>query len=175
MSQKFAVVYHTDNFNVRVHKMIANLYVLLAYACKIDPRESRTMGEKLFREKVHETLRLPEHGLADLARKVLTFQKDEEVMKAVDARNLFVHRYRDESGWSVLDPRERYREPEDELAKMVSGILQTTDLDIYAKRKAREFIRVLEKIQTLRDDIWQIVLKRYDNLVASTRVKRNRR
>ena len=40
--KKFAVVYHVDNFYVRVHKLLENVYGILARMVGLDPDFSRT-------------------------------------------------------------------------------------------------------------------------------------
>ena len=166
--KKFALVYHTDNYNVRVHKLVANLFVLLAYTCKVGRRTPED-PEGPFRSLVIRNLR--ECGLGGVAQRVRAFQGSKYIMPAVDDRNRFVHSYRVEPEWPSLRPTERYDDTEDELAVKIRQIDQTTDLDRYAKRKVGELTKALEAIRTFRDDLFQLFLKRYDDLTAHVKSK----
>lgn len=50
--KKFVVVYNVDNFYVRVHKLIENLYRLLGQLVDLDPGRAPKPGEPSFRKQV---------------------------------------------------------------------------------------------------------------------------
>lgn len=54
--RKFAVVYHVDNFCVRVHKLIENVYGLLGLLVGLDPSRIPVPGESSFRKQVRDRL-----------------------------------------------------------------------------------------------------------------------
>ena len=157
--KKFAVVYHVDNFYVRVHKLIENVYRLLGQLVDLDPRRAPAPGEPSFRKQVRDGL--DEQRLQPVTKTLRTFEENEWIKKAVRARNLFVHQYREEPEWPMLGPGARLEEPaesEDPFASEVRRIDQATDLDRYAARKADELSRTLEPIRVFREQIFHVLL-----------------
>jgi hypothetical protein len=149
--KKFAIVYHVDNFYVRVHKLIENVYRLLALAVGLDFTRRRRQGEPSLRKEVREGL--SSRKLQKVFDCLRTFEENKWVHRAVEARNLFVHEYREESEWPMLHPRDRFQEPEDPMARYLRRIDQGTDLDRFAARKANELSQALRATRRFRDRI----------------------
>lgn len=146
--KKFSVVYHTDNFHVRVQKLIDNVYRLLALVVGLDP--TRKVGTKETKEQVSQGLyRLRLEPIAEALR---DFERNEHIKQVVEARNLFVHHYREEH------PESRLHEVTagDTVAEQVRRLTEAGDLDRYADRKANQLERTLNAIQRFRD--------RFDNV-----------
>jgi len=160
--KKFAVVYHVDNFNVRVHKLIENVYRLLGLVVDVDPTRRPAPGELSFREEVRNGLR--ERKLPTIMKALSAFEENRWIKEAVKARNLFVHQYREELGWSQLFPRDRFREPEDSIARAIRRMDQATDLDRYAARKIADLSNTLEVVRVFRDRLFQIFLENVPRL-----------
>jgi hypothetical protein len=153
--RKFAVVYHVDNFYVRVHKLVEDIYRTLALVVGLDPTRRAPQGELSFRERVRRGLH--KRRLTAISESLRAFEEDKWVKRAVDARNLFVHQYREEPEWPMLHPSERFREPDDSLARDLRRIEQGTDLDRYAARKADELSKTLRAIRRFRDHLLQVL------------------
>lgn len=163
--KKFSVVYHVDNFYVRVSKLIENVYRLLALAVGLDHDRAPQPGESPFKRQVKDALN--ELRLEEISETVRTFERNNWVRRALDARNLFVHRYREEPGWLMLTPEARLRgtdEDEDAMAAEVRQIDQATDLDRYAKRKIGDLSQTLMVIRVFRDQLNRIFLTRVSKL-----------
>lgn len=161
--KKFAVVYHVDNFYVRVHKLIENAYRLLGQPADIDPGLRPAPGETSFRKQVRDGL--AERRFYSITKALRTFEGNEWIKKAVDARNLFVHQYREEREWPMLGPEGRLTEPgedEDTLASEVRHIDQATDVDRYAARKVDELSQTLELIRIFREQVFYVVLEKLE-------------
>jgi hypothetical protein len=149
--KKFAVVYHTDNFYVRVHKLIENAYGLAALTVGLDPEQKPSRGERNFRRRVREALgRANLHGI----RRVLEeFVANPQIDQAVTARNRFVHFFREELDWAMLSHADRFQEPDDPMARDVREIAQVSQLDIYAEGKREELVRTLTVVREFRDSL----------------------
>lgn len=162
--KKFAVVYHVDNFHVRVHKLIENAYGLLGLLVGLDPGRGPVPGEASFRKQVRD--RLDEWRLKPIIGALDSFGKNELIKKAVKGRNLFVHQFREEHEWPLLGPEARIREPleqevlkeEDPLAWEVRRMEQASDLDRYAAGMVDELSRTLEQIRVLRQELFQVLV-----------------
>lgn len=160
--KKFAVVYHVDNFNVRVHKLVENIYRLLGLMVDVDPTRRPAPGDPSLRESVRSGLR--ERKLQRIVKLLGSFEGNRWVQEAVKARNLFVHQYREEHRWSRVFPRDRFREPEDPMTRAIRRIDQATDLDRYAARKIADLSKTLEAVRAFRDELFQIF---QENVLAS--------
>ena len=161
--KKFAVVYHVDNFYVRVHKLIENAYGLLGLLVGLDPGRVPVPGESSFKKQVRD--RLDERRLKPIIGVLDSFGKNELIRKAVKGRNLFVHQFREEHEWPMLGPEDRIREPleqevlkeEDPLAWEVRRMEQASDLDRYAAGMADELSQTLEQIRVLRQELFRVL------------------
>jgi hypothetical protein len=153
--KKFAVVYHLDNFYVRVHKYVENIYRTLALVVGLDPTRRQRPGELPFRERVRNGLGMRQ--LAVVSESLRGFEDDKWLKGAVDARNLFVHQYREEPEWPMLHPSDRFLEPEDSLARDLRRIEQGTDLDRYAARKTDELLKTMRAIRRFRDKLYDVL------------------
>jgi len=102
--KKFSVVYHSDNFFVRVHKLKDNVYTLVGKMMGVE-REYR---ERAFFKQVFE--RLEARKLHAVAKCLHTFETDKALKEALRQRNFFVHRYRREPDWPMLDAGQRFYE-----------------------------------------------------------------
>lgn len=163
--KKFAVVYHVDNFYVRVSKLIENTYRLLALVAGLDHDRQPQPRESPFKTQVKNGLN--ERGLQEITGTVRTLERNKWVRQALDARNLFVHRYREEPGWPMLGPEARLQgaeEDEDAMAAEVRQIDQATDLDRYAKRKSDDLSQTLTVIRLFREELYRIFLTRVSKL-----------
>ena len=153
--KKFAVVYHLDNFYVRVHKYVEIIYRILALVVGLDPTRRQRPGELPFRERVRNGLGMRQFTVVSESLRKL--EDDKWIKGAVDARNLFVHQYREEPEWPMLHPGDRFSEPEDPLARDVRRIEQGTDLDRYAARKTDELLKTMRAIRRFRDKLYNIL------------------
>jgi hypothetical protein len=153
--KKFAIVYHLDNFYVRVHKLIENVYGLLAHVAGLDPDVRRGKGEAPLRSQVRSGLVKRKFGA--IAERLRRFEENRWIREAVGARNVFVHRYRDEPEWPMLHASHRFREPEDAMARSVRRIDQATDLDRYAARRISDLSLTLRVIRQFREEIFSAV------------------
>lgn len=162
--KKFAVVYHVDNFYVRVHKVVENVYRLLGLMVGVDPALRPAPGERSAREAVRGRLR--ERKLQAIIKPLGAFEESRWIKEAVRARNLFVHQYREEPGWSRLHPRDRFQEPEDSMARAIRRIDQATDLDRYAARKIADLSKTLEAVRAFRDEFFQIFQENVPRLAS---------
>lgn len=152
--KKFAVVYHIDNFYVRVHKLMDNTYLLAEKVAGFNWESRRE--DRPTRKQVKDALRL--RKLSSVSRALETFEKNKWIRQAMEARNLFVHLYRDEPNWRILlSPMDRFYESvggyEDPEAERIRQITESPDLDRYAKLKAKEFLRTLSVIRKFRDQL----------------------
>lgn len=174
--KKFAIVYHTDNFHVRVHKLLENVYGLLGLLVGVDPAERPDRREPPKRQRVSE-------ALDPRKRKILQeFEGNGLVRHAVEARNRFVHLYREEPKtakgfewrWAVLGPESRIREFQggpDEISEELRRITDASVADDYADAKVKELVRTLEVIQTLRDELYNVFLSDVTDLVLASSIE----
>jgi len=151
--KKFAVVYHIDNFYVRVHKFMDNTYQLAAKVAGFN-WESR-YEDRPTRKQIKDALN--RRRLGPISRHLETFEENGWIRRAVEARNLFVHLYRDEPRWPMLSTRDRFYESvgghEDPEAERIRQIQQSPDLDRYAAQRAQELLEALSAIRELREQL----------------------
>lgn len=150
--QMFSAVYHVDNFNIRIHKLLDNTYLLLALAAgavQVDDLDPRDHLPK------HKEIRaaLEKRRLGQLAMSVRTFTREALVDAALKDRHRFVHRYRDEPHWPMLEAAERCDDDVDPLADAVR-VLRSSNLPRYVKRKARDLDHIMGAVRKLRSDLF---------------------
>jgi hypothetical protein len=100
---------------------------------------------------------------------------ENDLMKrAVEARNTFVHLYRDEpvSEWrsAMVTPAARIREYDhgpDALAEKLRRLAEPEHLDSYANEQANRLLETLRVIQAFRDDLWEVFLQDAAELVRT--------
>jgi hypothetical protein len=87
----------------------------------------------------------------------------------VEARNLFVHHYREEPKWTMLHPGKRLREAMagDTVAEQIRRLTESGDLDRYADRKADELERTLTVIQHFRDRLDEVFTDELSKVVSA--------
>lgn len=152
--KKFAVVYHIDNFYVRVHKFMDNTYLLAEKVAGFNWESRRE--DRPTRKQVKDALRL--RKLSSVSRALETFEKNKWIRQAMEARNLFVHLYRDEPNWRILlSPEGRFYESiggyEDLEAERICQITESPELDRYAELKAEKLLQTLSVIREFRDQL----------------------
>lgn len=165
--KKFAVVYHADNFYVRVHKLVENVYGLLALMVGLDHSRRPSPGELSRKEPVRRGLERRRFGA--IAAALRAFEENRWVKEAVEARNLFVHQYREEPRWPMLAPEGRLREFEggqDAAGELVRG-LEARDLGLYADRKAEELLETLGVIREFRAKLLAILEEEVASLIRT--------
>lgn len=157
--KKFAVVYHTDNFYVRTRKLTENVYGLLALSVGLDLDAKPVAGAPSRRQTLSTAL--TRRGLTNLDTTLRAFEGDRLIREAADARNLFVHRYREETKWPVLGPASRLLEFEDtdETERLIRRQLEPPEIDRYAARKAAEFDGIIELVGGLRIKLFEQYLE----------------
>lgn len=167
--KKFAVVYHTDNFHVRVHKLRETVYRLLALVVGLDHTRRPAPGDLSHqREQVRNGLHRQQ--LRVIAEALRAFESNRWIKQAVEARNLFVHKFRNEPEWPMLGPAARLHEFEadpDDLAEEIRRLTESDDLDRYAERKAEDLLQTLETIRTFRDSLYEVFLDELVKLLAT--------
>ena len=169
--KKFSIVYHTDNFNLRVHKLNEDVEALLALLGGGDPKRRPRKGEPSRREFVETSLdRDSRHSILELVRR---FRECPLIKAAVEARNAFVHSYRDEPDrewrWSMLVPATRIREYQsgsDPFAEALRRIVDPPHVDAYADAQADRLFETLQEVQQFRDDLYGALLADLAALVA---------
>jgi hypothetical protein len=170
--KKFSIVYHIDNFYVRVHKMIENVEALLALLGGVDPKRRPRKDEPSRRAQMEEALKAGgRHATLRLLRQ---FRENDLMKRAVEARNTFVHLYRDEpnSEWrsAMVTPAARIREYDhgpDALAEELRRLAEPEHLDSYADEQANRLLDILRVIQTFRDGLWGVLLHDVAELVRT--------
>jgi hypothetical protein len=170
--KKFSIVYHTDNFYVRVHKMIENIEALLALLGGVDPTRRPRKDEPSRRKLMEEALKTAERRV--ILRLLRQFRENDLTKRAVEARNRFVHLYRDEpdSEWrgAMLTPAARIREYDhgpDELAEELRRLAEPEHLDSYADEQANRLLETLRVIQAFRNELWGVLLQNVAELVRT--------
>lgn len=149
--KKFAVVYHVDNFYVRVHKFIEDVYRLMARIVGLD--HTQKVGPSQLSRQGQVVTALHHRKFYNIANALRAFVGETSIVEAVNARNLFVHQYRDEPEWSMLGPENRLLEFEtsdDQDGECIRRLTEADDVDRYADQKANQLIAVLTPIGTLR-------------------------
>ncbi len=156
--KKFAIVYHADNFYVRVHKLVENVYGLLALTVGLDYSRRPVAGERSRKESVKRGLERRRFGA--MAAALRAFEENQWVKGAVEARNLFVHQYREEPRWPMLAPEGRVREfegGEDAVGEEIRRLTEADDLDRYANRKAEELLETLGVVREFRMEVLAVL------------------
>jgi hypothetical protein len=159
-AKKFSIVYHTDNFNAPVYKLIEDVEALLALLGGRDPRRGPRKGEPSRREFV-ETL-LKDNSLGSILELIRHFRESPLIKAGVEARNLFVHSYRDEPDrewrWSMFVPAARLREYDnstDQIAEELRRLAEPSLVDDCADTKADVLLDTLQEIQQqFRDQLY---------------------
>jgi hypothetical protein len=162
-AKKFSIVYHTDNFNMRVYKVIEDVEALLALLGGRDPKRAPRKGEPSRRAFVEALLK--DKGLASILDLVRHSRERPLIKAAIEDRNLFVHSYRDEPDpewrWRMFVPAARLREYDnriDQVAEELRHMVEPTLVDDYADAKADALLETLREIQAFRDDLYGNVL-----------------
>jgi hypothetical protein len=163
--KKFSVVYHVDNFNVRVHKLRENVYRLLALTVGLDhcgkPRREDSAREKEVETGLHRL------GLSGAVQILQRFENHPRVKRAIDDRHLFVHQFRQEPNWPMIGPERRYEdESDDATARELRGLTEGPELDRYADKKANQLLDTLVVIQGFRDELWSFLLDETTRIVS---------
>lgn len=178
--KKFSIVYHTDNFNVRVHKVNENVEALLALLGGIDPKRRSRKGEPSRRELVEDALRGDNRrSTLDLIRR---FRERPPIKLAIEARNAFVHIYRDEPerDWrgGMLAPAARIRDhgsAHDPFEQELRRLVDPPHVDAYADAQADRLLEALQDVWQLRDDLYGVLLGDLAALVATQSEEAQRR
>ena len=162
-AKKFSIVYHTDNFNMRVYKLMEDVEALLALVGGRDPRRAPRKSGPSRREFVEALL--GEQGLPSILRLLRGFRERPLVKAAIEDRNRFVHSYRDEPDhewrWKMLVPAARLRDYDgttDHLAQELKRLAEPALVDDYADAKADVLLHTLTDIQEFRDQFYGNVL-----------------
>ena len=163
-AKKFSILYHTDNFNMRVYKLNEDVEALLGLLGGRDPQQSPRKGEPP-RRKFVETL-LEEKRLDSILSLIRDFRERPLIKTAIEDRNLFVHSYRDkepdpEERWRMLVPKARLHEYDnraDTDAEELRRLAEPTLVDGYADAKADVLLATLREIQVFRDELYGNVL-----------------
>lgn len=170
-AKKFSIVYHTDNFNARVYKLIEDVEALLALLGGRDPQRKPRKGEPPRREFVETFLK--DNSLGSILELIRHFRERPLIKAAVVARNLFVHSYRNEPDlewrWSMLVPAARLREYDnnDQIAEELRCIAEPPHVDDYADTKADVLLDTLQEIRQFRDDLYGTALADLAALVST--------
>jgi hypothetical protein len=155
--KKFAVVYHVDNFYVRIHKFVENVYGLLGQGVGLEPSRRLAPEEPPYRKQVRAAL--ARRKLPAVLQCLREFEENTSIKRAVEARHLFVHRFREEPELPFLGPRDRFAASidEDPLAQEIRCLYQASDLDRYARRKVRELSETLKAARDFRDRLFEVL------------------
>ncbi len=147
--KKFSIVYHVDNFHVRVHKLKENLVNLIRLGFGLEVRGSQRIKEALARR-----------GLDVVVEALDRFERHPRVAAAIQDRHRFVHEYR-EGRHPLLEVDARMRDlerDEDELTRGIRWVTEVDALDTYADRKASDFLEILGCVETLREEMCEAVV-----------------
>ena len=153
--KKFAIVYHVDNFLIRVHKFRENLYRLLALTVGLDHSGRAKRSDPAREEQV--TKALERRRFNSIAACVQDFARHPRIVAAIAARNLFVHEFREHPKRPELDAPSRVKDFEDPIAAEVSSITDIPAIDHYADRRADELLGTLEVIRDFRDTLFEAI------------------
>lgn len=162
-----SLVYHADNFYVRVHKLVENVYGLRALT--VGPDHSRRPAPGELSRKGQVRRGLERRWFRPMAAALRAFEENRWVKGAVEARNLFVHQYREEPRWPMLSPESRVREFEggqDAVGELIRG-LEAGDLGVYADRKAGELLETLGVIWEFRGKLLAIFEEEVASLIRT--------
>ena len=171
--KKFSIVYHTDNFLVRVHKFRESVYRLLALTVGLD-HSAKPKGSDSTRE-VQVANALERRRLPSIAKCVLQFDNNRWITPAIKERNLFVHQFREDAKRPELDAESRVRDFEDPVAAEVSAMTDLPAIDHYADRKADDLLRILEAIREFRDSLYEAIEDEVVVIVAKRSPETRRR
>jgi hypothetical protein len=157
--KRFSIIYHIDNFYVRVHKLINNLYTLMSLMVGLQPRKGESRGEfKTQREDLGRALR--RRGIATMAELLDGFERNPLIVRAREARNLFVHGYGAElvPKWeATLGVEARLGgdvSEGDEIGRLIRQITQDEDLTRFGDERADELLQTLMVIRDFRDRLY---------------------
>lgn len=171
--KKFAVVYHTDNFNVRVHKIRENAFTLVALAVGLEPDNRRAGPAIPLIEQIRRGLtKRPIKGFLQATK---DFDTNRVVNTAISARHAFVHRYRDEPA-KGLAARERYAwlpEPKDDPLAEAVRVLNEKSVDLYIEQQAAHLTALIEPIRVLRRHLFEASVREV-LVLAGRRLPRSR-
>lgn len=171
--KKFSIVYHTDNFLVRVHKLHENLYRLLALAVGLDHSAQPKRTEAGREEQV--TNALERRRLRSIAKCVHDFRHNPRITSAIRERHLFVHQFREARKRPELGAQSRVRDFEDRTAADVSALTDVPAIDRYADRKADELWRILEAIREFRNTLYEAMEDEVVAMVSRRSIETQRR
>ena len=159
--KKFSIVYHTDNFLVRVHKFRENVYRLLALALGLD---HSVTPKKFDSPREEQVVRACERRrLHSIARCITDFDHNPAVIAAIRERHLFVHQFREDLKRPELGAQNRARDFEDPVAAEVSALTDVPAIDRHADRRADELFRVLNAVRDFRNTLYDAI---EDEIVA---------
>lgn len=153
--RKFSIVYHTDNFLVRVHKFREDLYRLLALTVGLDHSAKPRRSDLSREEQVANAFE--RRRLHSIGKCVVQFDHNQRITAAITERNLFVHQFREDPKRPELGASSRVRDFEDGIAAQVSAITDLPAIDRYADRKADELLRILEAIREFRNTLYEAI------------------
>lgn len=159
--RKFSIVYHTDNFLVRVHKFRENVHRLLALPKP--KRSDPSRGEQVT------------NAFESIRKCVLQFHHDQRITVAIKERNLFVHQFREDPKRPELGAPSRARDFEDRIAAQVSAMTDLPAIDHYADRKADELVRILEAIREFRNALYETIENEIVAIIAKRSPETRRR
>ena len=172
--KKFAIVYHIDNFNVRVHKLRENVYRLLALIVGLDHSGRPRREQKPWTEQVRNAL--PRLGLSRVGDLLREFECDPRVRAAMDDRHLFVHQFREEREVAV-GAAERLRaltSEEDAIARGLRWLVEQERIDEYADGRLADLRKVLESARMLRLGLHFELLRKVADDAEKTPLARRR-
>jgi len=171
--KKFSIVYHVDNFLIRVHKFRENLYRLLALAVGLDHSGRPRLADSLREERVANALE--RRRFTSIATCVQAFDRDPHIAAAIAARNLFVHQFREDPGRPELEAASRINDFEDPIARQVSALTDLPAIDRYADRKADDLLRILDAIRDFRNTLYEAIKHEFVALVSQRSPETRRR
>lgn len=171
--KKFSIVYHTDNFLVRLHKFRENVYRLLALTVGLDHSVKPKRSDSSREEQVLNACE--RRRLHSIAKCVLQFDHNQRITAAIKERHLFVHQFREDPKRPELGAQNRARDFEDRVAAEVSAMTDLPAIDRYADRKADELLRMLEAIREFRNMLYEAIEDEIVALIAKRSPETRRR
>jgi len=144
----FSAVYHLDNFYVRVHKYVENVHILSALLAglPLEKRPSRTLVQKT----------LTKGHLSTVGAVLTQFVQDPLIQQVLQERRQFVHLYREERDWSMLQPDNRYEDTVTDPLADAFRTLAAADLDDYVVQKGNELTLTLDVMRAFRDRFFRV-------------------
>ncbi|MBI2204395.1 MAG: hypothetical protein HYU41_11160 [Candidatus Rokubacteria bacterium] len=157
--KKFAVVYHTDNFNVRLHKISENAHTLVALTVGLNPGARGPVGGIPLKEQLRRAL--SKRRILGLSEVMTEFENSDIIRNAIEARHAFVHRYRDEParGFGARDRYAWLPEPKDDPLAEAVRLLSETGIDLYGKQRAEGLAAAIEPVRTLRRRLFTVAAR----------------